>query len=52
MAGIGLRLLPDTNSDAYFGVQFYDPMIAAAFNKEVNNQPQFVGYQHSCGRNF
>jgi hypothetical protein len=54
MAGIGLRLLPDsTNSDAYFNVQFYEPVFAAAFSsgtKEANNQSQFVGYQHSYGK--
>ncbi|KAI6190280.1 hypothetical protein M3Y97_00100400 [Aphelenchoides bicaudatus] len=52
MAGIGLRLLPETaNSDAYFGVQFYEPVLAAAFSsatsKDAASQAQFVGYQHS-----
>jgi hypothetical protein len=57
MAGIGLRLLPESaNPDAYFGVQFYEPVLAAAFSsatgKDASGQAQFVGYQHSYGRYF
>ncbi|KAI6217859.1 hypothetical protein M3Y99_01747200 [Aphelenchoides fujianensis] len=49
MAGIGLRLLPEgANPDAYFGVQFYDPVFAAAFSKDpaaaAAASTQFVGY--------
>lgn len=52
MAGIGLKLLENTNSDSYFGVQFYEPttVFAAAFSsaaKDVNGQGQFVGYHNS-----
>lgn len=57
MAGIGLRLLPESaNPDAYFGVQFYEPVLAAAFSsatgKDATGQAQFVGYQHSYGKLF
>jgi hypothetical protein len=56
MAGIGLRLLPESaNPDAYFGVQFYEPVLAAfssATGKDAASQAQFVGYQHSYGKYF
>ncbi|KAI6213187.1 hypothetical protein M3Y94_00120700 [Aphelenchoides besseyi] len=43
MAGIGLRFLPETvNPDGF--VQFYDPVIAAAFSRDPAAPTQFVGY--------
>jgi len=57
MAGIGLRLLPETHQDAYF--QFYEPVFAAAFTSNAAAsakdavQPQFASYnQQAYGKHI